>query len=47
MGAGASNKEIAGQLKIGEGTVKAHLTSTFRKLGVAGRLGLGLYMQKG
>ena len=46
VGAGASNKDIAGRLSIGEGTVKAHLTATFRKLGVADRLGLGLYMQK-
>jgi two-component system, NarL family, nitrate/nitrite response regulator NarL len=46
VGAGASNKDIASQLNIGEGTVKAHLTSTFRKLGLADRLGLGLYMQK-
>jgi DNA-binding NarL/FixJ family response regulator len=47
VGAGASNKDIASQLSIGEGTVKAHLTSTFRKLGLADRLGLGLFMQKG
>jgi DNA-binding NarL/FixJ family response regulator len=46
VGAGASNKEIASRLNIGEGTVKAHLTATFRKLCLADRLGLGLYMQK-
>ena len=44
VGAGASNKDIATRLNIGEGTVKAHLTATFRKLGLADRLGLGLYM---
>lgn len=46
VGAGASNKDIATRLNIGEGTVKAHLTATFRKLGLADRLGLGLYMLK-
>lgn len=46
IGAGENNKQIASQLSIGEGTVKAHLTSTFRKLGLTDRLGLGLFMQK-
>lgn len=34
---GASNKEIAYRLGVTEGTVKAHLTTIFRLLGVAGR----------
>lgn len=35
---GASNKEIAAKLEVGEGTVKNHLTSVYRKLGVADRV---------
>ena len=34
---GRSNKEIATELKIVEGTVKAHLTNIFAKLGAADR----------
>jgi two-component system nitrate/nitrite response regulator NarL len=44
IGAGASNRDIAARLKVGEGTVKAHLTSIFRKLGFADRLQLGLFL---
>ena len=44
IGAGASNKEIAGRLRVVEGTVKAHLTATFRKLGFSDRLQLGLFL---
>ncbi len=44
IGAGASNKEIARRLRVGEGTVKAHLTATFRKLGFSDRLQLGLFL---
>jgi DNA-binding NarL/FixJ family response regulator len=44
IGAGASNKQIASRLRVGEGTVKAHLTSIFRKLGFSDRLQLGLYL---
>ena len=44
IGAGASNKEIAGRLRVGEGTVKAHLTAIFRKLGFSDRLQLGLFL---
>ena len=35
---GASNKDIASQLFLAEGTVKNHVTSIFGKLGVSGRL---------
>jgi len=35
---GASNKEIAGQLFLAEGTVKNHVTSLLGKLGVNGRM---------
>jgi two-component system nitrate/nitrite response regulator NarL len=44
IGSGASNKEIASRLRVGEGTVKAHLTATFRKLGFSDRLQLGLFL---
>lgn len=44
IGSGASNKEIASQLHVTEKTVKAHLTSIFRKLGIPDRLQLALYV---
>jgi len=34
---GCSNAEIAAKLKVTEATVKTHLTSSFRKLGVRTR----------
>ncbi len=37
LGEGLSNKAIAGRLGISERTVKAHLTSVFRRLGVQRR----------
>ncbi len=42
IGDGFSNKEIASQLKISDRTVKAHLTSIFRKLKTSDRLRLAL-----
>lgn len=44
IGAGRSNKEIASRLRVGESTVKAHLTAIFRKLGFSDRLQLGLFL---
>lgn len=46
IASGASNKEIAGQLHVTEATVKAHLTTIFRKLGVSDRLQLGLFVTR-
>ncbi len=43
---GESNKIIASSLGISERTVKAHLTSTFRKLNVCDRLHLALYIKE-
>ncbi len=44
IAAGGSNKEIAKRLHVSEGTVKAHLTAIFRKLGISDRLQLGLFL---
>ena len=43
---GASNREIAENLKISERTVKAHLSAIFEKLGVRDRVQLALAMNK-
>ena len=43
---GLRNAEIARELAISEQTVKTHLNSIFRKLGVRDRLELALYMQR-
>jgi len=43
---GESNKIIASNLGISERTVKAHLTSTFKKLNVSDRLHLALYIKE-
>lgn len=44
IGNGESNKQIARILAITERTVKAHLTETFRKVGLADRVKLALLM---
>ncbi len=44
VGSGASNKQIARTLNISDRTVKAHLTTTFQKLGITDRLHLALYI---
>jgi DNA-binding NarL/FixJ family response regulator len=46
VAAGLRNKEIAGKLAIGEGTVKSHLHTIYEKLGVHGRVELTLYAQE-
>jgi len=43
---GENNKTIASKLGISERTVKAHLTSTFKKLNVNDRLHLALYIKE-
>lgn len=43
---GESNKIIATSLAISERTVKAHLTSIFKKLGVSDRLHLALFVKE-
>jgi len=43
---GDNNKSIASNLGISERTVKAHLTSTFKKLQVSDRLHLALYIKE-
>lgn len=47
VASGLSNKEVARQLDITERTVKAHLGSSFEKLGVRDRLQLVLYVSGG
>ncbi len=42
---GKSNKKISEELFISERTVKAHLSSIFRKLGVLDRLQLALFLK--
>ena len=43
---GLRNREIAAELRIGEGTVKVHLHKIFEKLGVANRTELALLAAK-
>jgi DNA-binding NarL/FixJ family response regulator len=40
------NKQIAYEFDVAESTVKAHVTSTFKKLGVYSRTQAALLMQK-
>ena len=46
IGRGLKNKEIAEELFIAESTVRHHLTSIYRKLGVSGRVELLLFAQQ-
>jgi DNA-binding NarL/FixJ family response regulator len=46
VGAGLPNKQIAGRLEISEKTVKNHLTSIFRALGVEDRTQAALWAQR-
>ena len=46
VGAGLQNKQIALRLGISEKTVKAHLTSVFRQLGVFDRTQAALWAQR-
>jgi len=46
VASGWSNKRIAKELDISEGTVKLHIHSIFRKLGVSNRVQLGLLAAK-
>jgi len=43
---GENNKVIGNTLDISERTVKAHLTSIFKKLNVPDRLRLALYIKE-
>jgi DNA-binding NarL/FixJ family response regulator len=43
---GLPNKQIARRLEISEKTVKAHLTSTFRAIGVTDRMQAGLWARR-
>lgn len=44
---GCTNREVAQELGISEETVKTHLSSIFRKIGVSNRLELALYVSGG
>ena len=46
MGRGLANKQIGRLLGMSERTVKAHLTSIFRRLGVADRTQAALWAQR-
>lgn len=44
---GYRNKEIAGRLFISENTIKTHLLTIYRKLGVSGRMGAAMHYFQG
>ena len=46
IGSGAKNKEIANKLNLSEATVKAHLSSIFRRLGIQDRLSLAIFVKE-
>ena len=43
---GLSNKAIARQLRVSEGTIKLHLHSIYRKLGIKSRFALAALVKK-
>jgi len=43
VAAGRTNKQIAAQLRVSEGTIKTHLHRAYEKLDVRGRVGVTLY----
>jgi two-component system nitrate/nitrite response regulator NarL len=43
VAAGRTNKQIAAQLRVSEGTIKTHLHRVYEKLDVRGRVGVTLY----
>jgi len=47
LAVGASNREIAARLSLSEGTVKNHVSSMLRKLGLPDRTRLALYFSSG
>ena len=46
VAAGLPNKQIARRLEISEKTVKAHLTSVFRRIGVTDRTQAALWAER-
>ena len=46
VASGLRNKEIAGRLGVGEGTVKIHLHHAYEKLGVDNRVALALHLRE-
>ena len=43
---GLGNKSIAHQLRVSEGTIKLHLHSIYRKLGIKSRFALAALLNK-
>jgi DNA-binding NarL/FixJ family response regulator len=43
---GLSNKAIAHQLRVSEGTIKLHLHNIYRKLGIKSRFALAVLLNK-